>query len=67
MTSRLRVMYKNISKSYNIRDPVLLNLLNSLQKRDKMQGKYVLIKVILWKQRMHQRTETRVCKFSGPD
>ena len=29
--------------------------------------KYVLNKDILWKQRMHQRTETRVCKFSGPD
>ena len=29
--------------------------------------KYVLKKVILWKQRMHRRTETRVCKFSGPD
>ena len=29
--------------------------------------KYVIKKVILWKQRMHQRTETRVCKFSGPD
>ena len=28
---------------------------------------YVLKNVILWKQRMHQRTETRVCKFSGPD
>ena len=27
--------------------------------------KYVLKKVILWKQRMHRRTETRVCKFSG--
>ena len=27
---------------------------------------YVLKNVILWKQRMHQRTETRVCKFSGP-
>ena len=27
----------------------------------------VLKKVILWKQRMHRRTETRVCKFSGPD
>ena len=25
--------------------------------------KYVLKKVILWKQRMHQRTETRVCKY----
>ena len=24
-------------------------------------------KGILWKQRMHQRTETRVCIFSGPD
>ena len=24
-------------------------------------------KVILWKQRMHRRTETRVCKISGPD
>ena len=29
--------------------------------------KYVLKKVILWKQTLHQRTETRVCKFSGPD
>ena len=28
---------------------------------------YVLKKVILWKQRMHQRAETRECKFSGPD
>ena len=28
--------------------------------------KCVLKKVILWKRRMHQRTETRVCKFSGP-
>ena len=28
--------------------------------------KCVLKKVILKKQRMHQRTETRVCKFSGP-
>ena len=28
--------------------------------------KCVLKQVILWKQRMHQRTETRVCKFSGP-
>ena len=27
----------------------------------------VLKKVILWKQRLHRRTETRVCKFSGPD
>ena len=30
-------------------------------------NKYVLKNVILWKQRMHRRTETRVCKFSGPD
>ena len=31
------------------------------------EGKeYVLKKVIIWKQRMHRRTETRVCKFSGP-
>ena len=29
--------------------------------------KYVLKKGILLKQRMHQRIETRVCKFSGPD
>ena len=29
--------------------------------------KYVLKKVILWKQRMHKRTETRVCTFFGPD
>ena len=29
--------------------------------------KYVLKKVIIGKQRMHRRTETRVCKFSGPD
>ena len=29
--------------------------------------KYVLKKIILWKQRMHHRTETWVCKFSGPD
>ena len=28
--------------------------------------KCVLKKVILWKQRMHQKSETRVCKFSGP-
>ena len=28
---------------------------------------YVLKNVILWKQRMHPRTETRVFKFSGPD
>ena len=28
---------------------------------------YVLKKVIRWKQRMHRRTETRVCKFSGSD
>ena len=27
----------------------------------------VLKKVILWKQRMHRRTKTRVCKFSVPD
>ena len=30
-------------------------------------GLNVLKKVILWKQIMHQRSETRVCKFSGPD
>ena len=24
-------------------------------------------KGILWKQRLHQRTETRVCIFPGPD
>ena len=29
--------------------------------------KYVLKKVILWKQRMHKRTETRVCKFYWPE
>ena len=28
---------------------------------------YVLKKGILWKQRLHQRTETRVCIFPGPD
>ena len=28
---------------------------------------YVLKNVIIWKQRMHRRTETRACKFSGPD
>ena len=28
---------------------------------------YVLKKVIFWKQRMHRRNETRLCKFSGPD
>ena len=32
------------------------------------EGKeYVLKKVIIWKQRMHRITETRVCKFPGPD
>ena len=25
------------------------------------------LKGILWKQRLHQRTETRVCIFPGPD
>ena len=41
----------------------------SLKTCTRLQGgkEYVLKKVILWKQRMHQRTETRVCKFSGPD
>ena len=29
--------------------------------------KYVLKNVILGKQIMQQKTETRVCKFSGPD
>ena len=29
--------------------------------------KFVLKNVIPWKQRMHQRTETRMCKFSGSD
>ena len=29
--------------------------------------KYVLKKGILWMQRLHQRTETRVCIFPGPD
>ena len=35
----------------------------------RLQGEkeYVLKKVILWKQRMHLRTKTRVCKFSVPD
>ena len=27
----------------------------------------IICKVILWKQKMLQITETRVCKFSGPD
>ena len=31
------------------------------------QYNYVLQKAILKMQRMHPRTETRVCKFSGPD
>ena len=31
------------------------------------KGQYVLRKVILWKQILHRRNETRVCKFSGPD
>ena len=29
--------------------------------------KYVPKKGIIWKQRLHQRTETRVCIFPGPD
>ena len=28
---------------------------------------YVLKKGVLWKQILHQRTETRVCIFPGPD
>ena len=44
----------------------LLHVLNTCTR---LQGgkEYVLKKVIIWKQRMLQRTETRVCKFSGPD
>ena len=28
---------------------------------------YVFKRVCFWKQRMHQRSETRVCIYSGPD
>ena len=45
--------------------------LDKMSKIDILNGIQIRIicslKGILWKQRLHQRTETRVCIFPGPD
>ena len=40
---------------------IIFNLDNWFQRR------ICSLKGIFWKQRIHQKTETRVCIFSGPD
>ena len=42
------------------------NRLNRLQLH-RFMGEICSLKGILWKQRLRQRTETRVCIFPGPD
>ena len=37
------------------------------KRRKSTYGRICSSKGILWKQRLHQRTETRVCIFPGPD